>query len=121
MLVFENDSENPLLGSSTFFDLRLKTKLDTPNQINAWINPPRIESAGVATVPAAAITAPTPNPINAQKSGFPSFIYFPESSWLIFTNQAATEAVITPIREIPTSIRPTASTRPLVVIGNLSP
>jgi hypothetical protein len=43
------------------------------------------------------------------------------SFWDIFTNQAATDAVITPIREIPTSMRAKAIVRPSVEVGNVSP
>jgi hypothetical protein len=37
------------------------------------------------------------------------------------TNQAATDAVITPTRDIPTNISNTAKNRPSVVVGYLSP
>ncbi len=56
-----------------------------------------------------------------NSSDMRNYFFSELSSWLIFTNQAATEAVITPMREMPTSIKKTARTRPVEVVGNLSP
>lgn len=49
-------------------------KVETPNQMAAWISPPISASKGVVMVPPAAITIPTIKPISAQNLGFEVFI-----------------------------------------------
>ena len=49
-------------------------KVETPNQIAAWMSPPKIASKGVAIVPPAAKTIPKIKPISAQNLGFEVFI-----------------------------------------------
>ena len=45
-------------------------KVETPNQIAAWMSPPISASRGVDMVPPAAITTPTTKPMRAQNLGF---------------------------------------------------
>jgi hypothetical protein len=45
-------------------------KYETPNQIMAWIRPPRRASVGVRRSPPDAIAAPNTKPTAAQKIGF---------------------------------------------------